>query len=61
MKQLAIHNPATGALIASVPTDNAQTVTAKALAARAAQTNWRLAPLAARKQCIVRFRAAIVD
>ena len=61
MTMLAIHNPATGALIATVPADNAQTVAAKALAARAAQTNWRLAPLGARKQCIVRFRAAIVD
>lgn len=61
MTQLAIHNPATGALIATVPVDTAQTVGAKALAARAAQTNWQRTPVAARKHCIVRFRAAIVD
>ena len=40
MTQLAIHNPATGALIATVPMDTAQTVGSKALAARAAQTKF---------------------
>lgn len=61
MTQLAIHNPATGALIATVPADTPQSVATKALAARAAQTNWAIAPLPFRQQCIVKFRAAIVE
>ncbi len=60
MNQLAIHNPATGALITQVPADDAASVAAKAAAARAAQPGWLAVPLAERKACIVRFRAAIV-
>lgn len=60
MNHLAIHNPATGALITQVPADDAASVVAKALAARAAQPGWQAVPLAERKACISRFRAAIV-
>lgn len=60
MNQLDIHNPATGALITQVPADDAASVAAKALAARAAQPGWQALPLAERKACISRFRAAIV-
>ncbi|MDP2819541.1 MAG: aldehyde dehydrogenase family protein [Polaromonas sp.] len=60
MNQLAIHNPATGALITQVPADNAASVAAKAAQARAAQPGWLATPLAERKACITRFRAAVV-
>jgi acyl-CoA reductase-like NAD-dependent aldehyde dehydrogenase len=60
MNNLAIHNPATGALITHVPADNASTVAIKASRARAAQPAWAAVPLADRKACITRFRAAIV-
>lgn len=57
---LAIHNPADGALIASLPADDADTVAAKAKRARAAQPRWAAVPLAERRACIERFRAAVV-
>ena len=60
MKQLSIHNPATGALITQVPADDASSVAAKAIAARAAQPAWAATPLADRKACITRFRAAVL-
>ncbi|HEY3047044.1 MAG TPA: aldehyde dehydrogenase family protein [Polaromonas sp.] len=60
MNQLAIHNPATGELITEVPADDAASVAAKSLQARAAQASWAKVPLAERKACITRFRAAIV-
>ncbi|MFC5519840.1 aldehyde dehydrogenase family protein [Polaromonas jejuensis] len=60
MNQLAIHNPATGALITEVPADDAASVAAKSQQARAAQARWAGLPLAERKACITRFRAAIV-
>jgi acyl-CoA reductase-like NAD-dependent aldehyde dehydrogenase len=60
MNRLDIHNPATGALITQVPADDATSVAAKALAARAAQAGWQAVPLAERKACMSRFRAAIV-
>jgi acyl-CoA reductase-like NAD-dependent aldehyde dehydrogenase len=60
MSTLAIHNPATGALLVSVPADDATAVAAKAARARAAQPAWAAVPLAERKACIVRFRASIV-
>ena len=40
MSQLAILNPATGAQIDAVPADDAVSVAAKALRARAAQPAW---------------------
>lgn len=60
MNQLAIHNPANGALITQVPADDANSVAAKAAAARAAQPGWLAVPLLERKACITRFRAGIV-
>ena len=60
MSQLAIHNPATGALIAQVPADDAASVAAKAALARGAQPAWLAVPLAERKACITRFRAGVV-
>ena len=61
MNQLAIHNPATGALIAQVTADDAVSVAAKAAAARAAQPGWARAPMADRAACIRRFRAMVVE
>ena len=60
MNQLSIHNPATGALITTVPADNAASVATKAVAARMAQPRWAAVPMAHRKDCISRFREAIV-
>ena len=60
MSQLALYNPATGAHIGDVPADDATSVAAKAARARAAQPGWAALPLAERKACITRFRAAVV-
>ena len=60
MNQLAIHNPANGALITQVSADDANSVAAKAAAARAAQPGWLAVPLLERKACITRFRAGVV-
>ncbi|MFM2069377.1 MAG: hypothetical protein RLZZ584_4286, partial [Pseudomonadota bacterium] len=61
MPTLAIHNPATGALITELPADDAASVAAKYAAARAAQSAWRQVPLAERRLCIERFAAAVKD
>ena len=60
MNQLAIHNPANGALITTVPADDAASVAAKDTRARAAQPGWLAVPLAERKACITRFRSGVV-
>ena len=60
MNSLQIHNPATGALITTLPADDATSVTTKAAQARAAQPAWAAVPLAERKACITRFRAGMV-
>ena len=60
MTTLAIHNPATGDKIADLPADTAQSVAAKAAAARTAQPAWAAVPLDARKACIEKFRAGVV-
>jgi acyl-CoA reductase-like NAD-dependent aldehyde dehydrogenase len=60
MNQLAIHNPATGALITQVAADDAASVALKAAAARAAQPAWAAVPLVERKACVTRFRASVV-
>lgn len=60
MNQLAVHNPATGALITELPADDATSVAAKSARARTAQAAWAARPLAHRIACITRFRAAIV-
>lgn len=59
MNQLAIHNPATGALITTVDADDAASVAVKTGRARAAQGDWAATPLATRKACIERFAAAV--
>ncbi len=59
MTDLAIHNPATGDRIASVPVDDAASVAAAAARARAAQPAWAATPLAQRQACIERFRAGV--
>ena len=61
MKQLDIHNPATGALITQVAADDAVAVAAKAVVARAAQPVWARAPITDRTACIQRFRAKVVQ
>ena len=60
MTQLAIHNPATGALIAELPADDAASVATKAALARAAQKSWAATPLAERQACIQRFKAGVL-
>ena len=60
MPTLCIHNPATGALIAEIPADDATSVAAKATAARAAQPAWAARPIAERLAVIERFRAALL-
>ncbi len=59
MNTLSIHNPATGALLAELPADDAASVGAKTARARAAQPAWAALPLADRQACIRRFRAAL--
>ena len=60
MNRLVVLNPATGAVIGEVPADDAASVATKAVAARLAQPRWAAAPMAHRKDCIVRFRAGVV-
>ena len=60
MTQLAIHNPATGALIAELPADDAASVATKAALARAAQKAWAATPLAERQACIQRFKMGVL-
>ncbi len=60
MTTLNIHNPADGELIIALPADDAESVAAKAAAARAAQPRWAALPLARRISCIEAFRAGVV-
>ena len=60
MPTLAIHNPATGALLTTLPADDDASVAAKAAAARAAQPAWAAVPAADRVAVVRRFRAAVV-
>lgn len=60
MTTLSIHNPATGTLITTLPADDAASVAAKAIAARAAQPVWAAVPMAQRKACVEAFRAGVV-
>ncbi len=57
---LAIHNPATGSLIAELAADTPATVAAKAVAARAAQPRWAATPMTERLAAVQRFRALLV-
>ncbi|MDB5945973.1 MAG: aldehyde dehydrogenase, partial [Ramlibacter sp.] len=60
MTELAIHNPATGERITTIPADDAASVAAKTGRARAAQPTWAATPIAERQACIERFRAGVV-
>ena len=60
MNTLAIHNPATGQLITTVPADDAASVAVKAARAHAAQAAWAGTPIAHRKACIEHFRTGVV-
>jgi acyl-CoA reductase-like NAD-dependent aldehyde dehydrogenase len=57
---LTVHNPATGTTLAELPEDTADSVAAKFIAARAAQSAWAAQPLVKRLDCIRRFREHIV-
>lgn len=60
MPTLDIHNPATGALITTLPADDAASVAAKAATARVAQPGWAAVPMAEKLAIVQRFRAAVV-
>lgn len=60
MSTLSIHNPATGDLIIALPADDAESVAAKATAARAAQPHWAARTLRERAGCIAKFREGVV-
>jgi acyl-CoA reductase-like NAD-dependent aldehyde dehydrogenase len=60
MTTLAIHNPANGEKIADVPADDAASVAAKAVRARAGHAGWAASALSERKECITRFRDGVV-
>lgn len=60
MTTLPIHNPANGEKIADIPADDAASVAAKAVRARAAKAGWAARPLAERKECITRFGDGVV-
>lgn len=57
---LTITNPATGAVLAELPTDDTESIVAKAHALRRAQPAWARRPLAERVAMIQRFRDFIV-
>jgi acyl-CoA reductase-like NAD-dependent aldehyde dehydrogenase len=61
MPDLKITNPATGKLVATLPSDDGPSVRTKFLAAREAQPAWAALPLKKRLETIAKFRAAIVD
>jgi acyl-CoA reductase-like NAD-dependent aldehyde dehydrogenase len=56
---MKILNPATGALLADVPADNAKAVRAKYERARAAQPGWAARPMKKRLAAIAAFRARV--
>ena len=58
---LEVVNPATGARLASLPSDDPGAVEAKYRRARAAQPAWAARPLALRLAAIARFRALAVE
>jgi acyl-CoA reductase-like NAD-dependent aldehyde dehydrogenase len=60
MNLLEIHNPATGALLAELPADDAASIATKTAAARAAQPAWAARPLAERIAVVQRFRDSVV-
>ena len=59
MTMLTVQDPATGAMLAEVPEDTAHSITAKYLAARAAQPVWAAVPLSTRLNMLKRFGDAL--
>ncbi|MGB3614288.1 MAG: aldehyde dehydrogenase family protein [Elainellaceae cyanobacterium] len=59
--RLTLINPATEALIQEIPVDDADSVVAKVVAARAAQPVWAARSLSERLDCLVRFRDLLVE
>ena len=59
--RLPLHNPATGALIATLAADDAASVAHKAATARAAQPHWAATPIAERLACLQRYCALLVE
>jgi acyl-CoA reductase-like NAD-dependent aldehyde dehydrogenase len=57
---LHIINPATEALIAELPSDDATAVANKVTRSRAAQPNWRDRPYAEKAACLERFRDILI-
>jgi acyl-CoA reductase-like NAD-dependent aldehyde dehydrogenase len=60
MTLLSVFNPATGAHLADLPADDAESVATKYTQARAAQAAWAARPLEQRKICIAKFRDGVV-
>ena len=60
MATLKVYNPATGTLAAKLPADDAKSVKAKYLRARAAQPGWADVPLGARIASIEKFRDLVI-
>src|SRR6478736_1100093 len=58
---LKIVNPATKQLIAELPEDTAETITAKVAAARAAQPSWWSTPFKVRKNAISKWKALVAE
>jgi len=58
---MKIHNPATGAVLAEVPADNAKAVRAKYDRARAAQPRWAAHPISRRLATIRAFRGELLS
>ena len=60
MAKLKVVNPATGKVAATLPADDAKTVKAKYMQARAAQPGWARTPIARRLAAIAKFRELVV-
>ena len=60
-RTLIVKNPATGATVAELPQDDAQSIPAKYRAARTAQPAWAATPLATRFDALRRFRDALTS
>ncbi len=58
---LDVHNPATGELVASIPTTDPADVATMARAARAAQARWAAGPWRERAKVVSRFHDLVLD
>jgi len=59
--KLKVSNPATGEVVATLESDDARSVRAKYMQARAAQPRWADTPLRSRLAAISRFRGRVAD